>query len=88
MVYFNSFFQGWYPGEIIEMFTAAAESYSVLTSIDKGLEFSKDWNHLERRWKVETWTWHRLFIIDSNIEQKNYDHAIIILSNIIKVRFL
>ena len=77
-------FKGWTPAEAIETFKAASEAYQILMSTDKQVDFHKDWTHLERRWKVENWTWHRLFIIDRSINDKNYDHAIIELSKLIK----
>ena len=78
--------KGWQPSEVLEMFKAADEAYQILMSNDKNSDFAKDWSHLERRWKVEQWIWHRLFIIDRSIQEKNVDHAIIILPNVIKVR--
>ena len=48
-------------GKIIELFEAAFESYRILTSPgDKNTDtFHKDWTHLEKRWKVNNWLWHR-----------------------------
>ena len=46
--------------EIIDLFNAAYESYRILTCPDKTTEtFHKDWSHLEKRWKVQNWLWHR-----------------------------
>lgn len=70
------------------MFKAANEAYQILMSNDKTGDFSKDWSHLERRWKVEHWNWHRLFIIDRSIHDKNFEHAIFVLSNMIKVTYM
>ena len=48
-------------GKTIELFEAAFESYRILTSPgDKNTDtFHKDWTHLEKRWKVNNWLWHR-----------------------------
>ena len=50
-------------GKMIELFQAAYESYRILTQPDKNETFHKDWTHLEKRWKVANWLWHRLFLI-------------------------
>ena len=71
--------------ETIDLFNAAYEAYKILTCPDKNTEsFHKDWSHLEKRWKVHTWIWHRLFLIDKLIKDNAFDSAITSLSNIIK----
>jgi len=74
-------------GKSIELFDAASESYKILTSPgDKNIESChKDWTHLEKRWKVTNWLWHRLFLVDRLIKDNAFDSAITSLSNLMKL---
>ena len=60
-------------GKSIELFDAASESYKILTSPgDKNIESChKDWTHLEKRWKVTNWLWHRCVHFSVTIASKN-----------------
>ena len=72
-------------GKTTELFQAAFEAYRILTSPGDKETFHKDWAHLEKRWRVNGWIWHRLFLIDKLIKENAFDSAITSLSNLMKM---
>lgn len=64
-----------------ELFQASLIAHRILV---QDVAFSADLAKLEKTWRSETWFWYKLYSIDKSIEEKNFDQAVRLLSNIIK----